>query len=688
MSRRNDPLYRVIDLPPLVDKIDGRLYSLVDRLTRISSLGLVAWLHRMAQYPKSEHRYGTVYQVARMMDAPWFKGRKKEHGDAMLLAACFLHVGHFAFTYAAERAFLRACRQKDEVKAFLYKVVRKVTNETPELRSAEDYVEEFTNLIHAERLYRWFSAYRLLDNKPGVASALQEVETDKNDYEAICTEAVQNLVNEESIGWKYLDYANRADYVQRDALYFGTARLDISHRHLYQRDFLNPPLATDEWSLVDQSLSYLRTHIYETTELRGQIALFERLLAHLMCMQNVEATWLLDWDDGHLRGLLEEGRAHGKQVIYAEAADRSRTFMNRQTEMQRGLTLRSVSHPARGSAELEERLVDRSGTGLFRYPYDDGFVIDAKPVTPQTLLPAGWSQFDVDFYLSQGEVAGRKLFACLHKTLPYSDLTYWLEAQEALGRILTGVEVCHIANGPVIEAVEKALRALWQRKRSAFDNLWNLLELKTLYRDLWANFENFTSLITCRQWLVERSEEPPGTIDQVFARMSRSILAFPGSTWRFKRPAAFIEELARSLWELYETEEDRGCKGNMFEAICLTERLKWGAQLAFWLYVNDLQLFEEADGQDTGAMQKTPTREFDLIEIYDGGGQLRIDVREASIDMSARKERAEKHKMNWFIDRASTAIPDATIGSYCLRADAGRQVNETCHHTKPPTARS
>lgn len=680
--RRNDPLYRVMDLPPLVDKIDGMLKPIVARLDHISSLGLVSFLHGMARYPKSEHRYGTIHQVNQMIASRWFPDA---HADAMLLAACFLHVGHCPFTYATERAFLRACRQDTDARRFLDQAMAEVAK-------VADLEEEFVHvrqqellaLEHAEELYRWLSAYQLTQSEAKVKNALAQIGRAKDERDGVCRKAVLNLADRTHRGWQYLDGANRADYVQRDGLYFGTVRLDISPKHLYERDFQEPSRATDEWSLVERNRTYLEERIYEPVQFRGNIAVFEHLLADYMICKGFTPEKLLVWDDDDLIEVLETGRTAGKTVTSSpRITNFGRSLVAREPDCETELVFKlpRVCYPCETPAELEQQLVDRTGRGVLAYPCQNGFVVECKPCSRRAPAPAGHRYFDVRFHAVGKEMEAERVFKCLSRLMPFYDLDSLASLQKALGQKLTLGGLCRIDAEETVRSVARFLEDLWASddSRRSFKELRRSIDSLSYFDSLKRSLPNNFSLMTLR-WLLEDTERGPGfSTEENLYDLGSILLAIPAKAWSFSDPQNFLQALSASAWRVYEKEADKGEKGRLFEALCLLERMKVGAAEEFWMYVNGLTLLDDgsASPHQRTEIAPEPRAEYDLIEVCLSDDTLQIDLSEASTDASGAKATAETQKLRDLMDMCHQAFPSAHIDTWLLRPGSSRQLKRT-----------
>ena len=300
---RYDPLYRVIDETREMRLIEGHYKENFERLKRINSLGMIPEVIEMAKYSKYEHSIGTVYQINCLLDIV-DKIEKKYH-IPLRFSAQFLHIGHFPYTYSTERGLLIACyvgntdkikRDRQKIEGLIKKIIEYHEISEPE---KEKIIADIFSLREFSKLYKFFSTDFFLHH----ATLLNEfVERDSID---LCKKTiVNNLTNEKSDGYQFLCLADKTDFVQRDALYFGTVKLDISPKHLYRKASENITIPSNEESLIDANYDYLKNTFYDDTNVLLFSRLYEKIVAALLLHEKFEFDWLQQYDDDTFKWLL------------------------------------------------------------------------------------------------------------------------------------------------------------------------------------------------------------------------------------------------------------------------------------------------------------------------------------------------------------------------------------------------
>lgn len=283
---RYDPLYRVIDETEEMRFVEGNLKLLFDRIKKINNLGIIPEVFGMAKYPKYEHELGTVHQINNLLDIADDDTIPIKYRGSLKLASLFLHLGHLPFTYSTERALLLASNlgdrsQENEIKKYVKKGIEKVLDKADfNGEKKEIILKDLFSLRMYKLLYKYFSGDVLIKNWSNLKDKFN-LEDD-----ALKT-IIRDLIDTEDDGYKYLNLADKADFVQRDALYFGTVRLDISPKHLYgQFATYMPKFSISEEKLIESCLNYLTERFYNNHEIVWFSRLYEKILASLIISNN------------------------------------------------------------------------------------------------------------------------------------------------------------------------------------------------------------------------------------------------------------------------------------------------------------------------------------------------------------------------------------------------------------------
>lgn len=297
---RYDPLYRVIEETDEMRVVEGTFKPMFDRLKRINNLGLIPEVFGMARYPKYEHQLGTIHQVNCLLEiVNNDKIIREKYRMPLQLSSIFLHTGHLPYTYSTERSLLLASnlgKKSDDnnVRKYIIEKVNKVLIKVGyEEEEQQEVLENLFSMEDYKKLYRYFSSENIINKWSTLKKKLQNLED--NQLEII----VKNLIDTESHGYKYLNLADKADYVQRDALYFGAVKIDVSPQHLYREaSMYNPKFSVSEEKLIESNLEYLNERFYEHENVLFFSRLYEKILASLIISKSFDKKWLENYD-GH-----------------------------------------------------------------------------------------------------------------------------------------------------------------------------------------------------------------------------------------------------------------------------------------------------------------------------------------------------------------------------------------------------
>jgi len=317
---RHDLLYRVIDETLEMQIIENIVKPSFDRLKKINSLGLLPEIIEMAKYSKYEHAIGSIYQINCLLDNDEKDGIKridKKYYRPLKISAEFLHLGHFPYTYSTERALLLAFNVCDDEKIMRDKerIKKKIEKSLHLLDIDDKQKDEFTEKIFSMEnykfLYKVLSANLLLENWNKFYSKFKGEKLIDSDKKIM----VDNLININSDGFNYLFLTDMTDYVQRDALYFGTIKIDISPKHLYPKALEDIKNVTAEEELLTQNLEYLKDAFYTAPQVLSFTQLYEKIVAAIIISPKFNSQWLSEYDDTSFRWLICEGKdSYNKKI--------------------------------------------------------------------------------------------------------------------------------------------------------------------------------------------------------------------------------------------------------------------------------------------------------------------------------------------------------------------------------------
>ena len=214
---RYDPLYRVIDETEEMNVVEGNFKRLFDRLKKINNLGILPEIFKMAKYSKYEHGLGTIYQINSLLEIVDDNTIPEKYKRPLKLSSLFLHLGHLPFTYSTERSLLLASnlgkRNKDnKIKKHVTKKLKKVSETANYKFDEEEIYKNIFSLKHYKILYKYFSALLLIEKWSTLKSKFDGLNDKSLEY------TIKDIVDIECDGYRFLDIADKVDYVQRDAL--------------------------------------------------------------------------------------------------------------------------------------------------------------------------------------------------------------------------------------------------------------------------------------------------------------------------------------------------------------------------------------------------------------------------------------------------------------------------------------
>jgi len=217
-------------------------------------------------------------------------------------------LGHLPYTYSTERALLLASNlghrnKENKIKEYVKTKIEKVLNKTSiDGEKKQNMLDDIFSLHDYNLLYRYFSSEILVERFGNLKTNIAVL--GDADLEVI----IRDLVDKESEGYYYLNLADEADFVQRDALYFGTVRIDVSPKHLYSgisRD--NPRFSVSEEKLMEYNLKYLTERFYSNPSIDWFGRLYEKIVASLIISKNFKIGWLESYDDAQFKRLICDG---------------------------------------------------------------------------------------------------------------------------------------------------------------------------------------------------------------------------------------------------------------------------------------------------------------------------------------------------------------------------------------------
>jgi len=499
MNRRNpvryDPLYRVIDETDEMRFIEGTFKELFDNLKGINNLGIIPEVLEMAKYSKYEHHSGVMYQINSLLECVDKEMIPERYRLPLKLSALLLHVGHLPFTYSTERSLLVAANLSDKVKDAIEKKIQKVLKESGfKAKKKKKHFEALFSLKKYKVIYKYFSAYEVIDNWGKLKNKYSLIDIKKRVI-------INNMIDyEDSDGYNFLLLVDKADFVQRDALYFGTARIDISPKHLYGRSLvkLESEFSVDEKNLIESNLRYLKGRFYEDYEVRWFTRLYEKIVASLIISNNFKLDWLKEFNDLEFKELITENITpqNRKAGLPPTWTERAMALFKRKIQFSLIFNLSEISFENQSGIDLEYKLLqkDPSKRGVLSYPFDKGILLDID-YNEETKYPiySDSQSFSVGVFQDTSNKKFIELLKIVKQLSYYCSISHVDNIRKGLCRQFSWTGSARIDNDAVIEVIAKVIQNIEkspQEKGKFMENFFtNILEIKT-FDELWHNFEN------------------------------------------------------------------------------------------------------------------------------------------------------------------------------------------------------
>lgn len=617
---RYDPLYRVIDISDEMNSLEGNFKDLFDRLKHINNLGIIPDVLEMAKHSKFEHYSGLMYQIESLI-----KIRKIEEKYIIPLkvSAIFLHLGHLPYTYSTERSILLASYFDKDVKQFVEKRVKKVfkTIGTDE-EKLEEIFNDLFSLYEYQQLYKYFSAFLVLRNWRRISRVGL-----KNDQKVT---VLENMVKKQGTGYKLLDCADKVDFVQRDSLYFGTARIDITPSHIYKDSESSKSYFVDEIKLIDNNLDYLEERFYRNPEVRCFTGLYEKFLAKLFLSKNFKIDILFDLNDFQMKkliteDLLESPSGNLRWKLPKSVINNMKELFNKEIKFSHIFELPNIFFEKQTSIELEYRILKKTkkSTGILDYPFKNGLLltIDYVDSDPYFVHP-NRQPFSINLFQRDMEgdetiefVEILKIFKEIREYCSICDIR---QIEEGICKQLSWNKSIRINNKPIIRALAKIIDDIVQKNDSVVKKLLKEIKKKKIFEKIVT--ENYTNY---QHWrYIEYACADEENKLKGYKVLVRFLLSFPVFL-KYKKIKNFVETIHNQLLNEYHNEPEN-VRGHFFEALWLIERLLEGSDLN--LLINGMIVVNPNKSKD-----KKDENEFDVIEIYIEDDKTKCNIYACSI---------------------------------------------------------
>jgi len=582
-------------------------------------------------------------------------------------------LGHLPFTYSTERALLIAANLGDRKKAnhvrdYIDKKCEKIFKV---LEYDEEQIEKIKKDLYSIRnyrdLYKYFSAEIVIDKWKSIYNKFDDVLTDE-DKKTI----IGNLVDPNSYGYQCLKLTDKVDYVQRDALYFGTVRLDISPKHLYSKSIIDIPLYSDEIQLIDINLAYLQSVFYNDLDVICFTRLYEKILAGLMYNKEFQFKWLHEYYDESFKWLICNNTDNKNKTIKlpSEWVKRADFLFNQKYQFNTIFSLYEVHFFKNVDIiDIEYSLVGGKETiyGLLTYPFESGVLVSVD-YADEDYQMLEMQNIDINVFLQKDSVNLSSLMGIIKNLCHTISLDNVQIVQEGLGDLISRSGKCEIENSPVIKSIAQAILNLEgnEKKRGDFikryiTNLAGIAE----YKQLWADFNLYIWRQVITKKLDKARKEEHFNELEAYKGIVQGLLTMPIKLLQFKSSLKYLNSIYDEIIKNLETTTDQSEKGSHFEALCLIDkiRIKRGN---FQLFINGLII----TNPNKESSQKDDN-EFDIIEMRLDNDKSEIWIYECSI--SGDYKTNNRKKLTELTDEIQRKFPSQTIRTrYLIPTDKQR----------------
>ncbi len=616
---RYDPLYRVIDETEEMRIVEGNFKSLFDRLKRINNLGLIPEVFDMAKYPKYEHGLGTTYQVNSLLEVADEYIIPTKYRKPLILASLFLHLGHLPYTYSTERALLLASNLGDrntdnKIKKYVLKRVKKAHDKANiDDEKKQIVLDNILSLRSYKNLYKFFSAEILVEKWGNLKKKIDGLS--EEDLEII----VKDLIDTRNNGYMYLNLADKADFVQRDALYFGTVRIDISPRHLYGGlSKYKPRFSVSEEKLIEYNLCYLNERFYDNPNVDWFSRLYEKILASLIISKNFKIEWLEHYDDAQFKRLIHDDLDKDNNKIGLPSTWRNRVKKLFQNDIRFNsiFDLRDVFfQKEKDILDIEYKLIGKkieSERGLLTYPFDKGVLlaIDCLDKSKYPIHP-NYQTFSIRVFQDESKKSFSELLKIVNNLNYHLSFSHVKNIRNGLANQLSWTKDARFSNEGVIYAISDTIKALDNEdyeKRDFIDKYLKSLSNISTFGDLWHNFENqYIWKGQIRHFLEQHRDELEK--EDIYNRFTEGLVLLPVQLLQYKSTKKYIDEIYNKLLEKISTDISNDDRGDLFEALWLMDKMRT-KKGKFQFFLNGMVVIDTDNPVD-----KQDDNEFDVIEL-------------------------------------------------------------------------
>jgi hypothetical protein len=339
-------------------------------------------------------------------------------------------------------------------KIYVKKIINNVLDKTKlDDQKKETILKQIFSLANYGELYKFYSANLLKDT-------FLKLKTKFQLEDSILQLIIEDLIDKENDGYKYISLADEADFVQRDALYFGTVKLDISPRHLYGNvSVYEPKFSISEEKLIGSNLNYISERFYNNPESIWFSRIYEKILAHLIIGKNFKMEWLEKYNDEKFKRLITEGLDESNKRISLPARwiSKAKDLFEHKIIFSQVLNLEGICFSEdKDIIDIEYDLINKSPTltGLLEYPFEDGLLFDISYINKYDLpiMPKNRA-YNINVFQDNNKCDLNLLLNFIKNISYYLPIYNTKNICEALANKISWTKRTRSANGAVTDAI-------------------------------------------------------------------------------------------------------------------------------------------------------------------------------------------------------------------------------------------
>jgi len=583
----------------------------------VATLGIISEVFEMAKYSKYEHEFGTVHQINNLLEIADKDTVPDKYRTPLIFAALFLHLGHIPFTYSTGRALLLASnigdRSKDnKIKKYVKKRMEKVLDKGDFSKDKKENILQSMFLLRdADILYKYFSGDILVSNWRNIKTKFTDLKDE--DLQII----IRDLIDTENEGYKLLNLADRADFVQRDALYFGTVRLDISPKHLYGQ-LTNTIYSISEAKLLDSNLDYLTERFYNNPDIVWFSKLYGKILASLIMSKTFNLRWIEEYNDDEFKRLIKFNldKNNKRTRLPATWINRAKELFDKRLNFTNIFDLRGIAFQKEKDVfDIEYKLMGMSVSerGLLTYPFNRGILLDINylegyeyPVDPN------YEVFTISVYQDDSKKSLTELLRFIKNLSHYLSVNQIGNIREGLANQLSWTGRVEYQVDPIINAIVETIIDIegsnGYNKGDFIDQYLNELTGILRFGELWHNFENIIWKLQIYHSLQQHRDSLEE--DKIYHVFVDGLLSLPTRLLQFKSTKKYIDDIYNKLLKQLSSEKSNDTRGDLFEALCLIDKIRTRRGL-FQLILNRMVVIDPRRPRN-----KQEDKEYDIIELF------------------------------------------------------------------------